>query len=228
MERAFDATGDALPEYNSHGDVVTRYWRRLVEERPDFQFSVFDGAEPLVVGHTLPLRWDQTIDDLPAGIDGAVQRGFDEDDANVLCALLIEVAPARQGGGLSRLALESMAAVAREHGLDALIAPVRPNWKERYPLTPIERYVEWRREDGLLFDPWMRVHERLGARILKPEPRSLRITGTVAEWETWTEMAFPESGEYVFPRGLSVVAIDRAADVGAYWEPNVWMLHAWE
>jgi hypothetical protein len=228
MERAFDATGDALPEYNSHGDVVTRYWRRLVKERPDFQFSVFDGKEPLAVGHTLPLRWDQTIEDLPAGIDGAVQRGFDEGDANVLCALLIEVAPARQGGGVSRLALGSMAALAREHDLGALIAPVRPNWKERYPLTPIERYAAWRRADGLLFDPWMRVHERLGARILKPEPRSLGITGTVAEWETWAELAFPESGEYVFPRGLSVVTIDRDADVGAYWEPNVWMLHAWE
>ena len=189
---------------------------------------MFDGEEPLAVGHTLPLRWDQTVGDLPAGIDGAVQRGFGEGDANVLCALLIEVAPAKQGGGLSRLALESMAALARTHGLDALIAPVRPNWKDRYPLTPIERYAEWRRADGLLFDPWMRVHERLGARILKPEPCSLGITGTVADWETWTEMAFPESGEYVFPHGLSVVAIDRDADVGAYWEPNVWMLHAWE
>ena len=50
----------------------------------------------------------------------------------------------------------------------------------------------------------------------------------MADWETWTEMAFPESGEYVFPHVLSVVAIDRDADVGAYWEPNVWMLHAWE
>ena len=38
-------------------------------------------------------------------------------------------------------------------------------------------------------------------------------------------MAFPESGDYVFPRGLATVAIDREADVGRYWEPNVWMVH---
>ena len=31
----------------------------------------------------------------------------------------------------------------------------------------------------------------------------MRISGTVAEWEEWTETAFPESGEYVFPRGLA-------------------------
>jgi hypothetical protein len=144
----------------------------------------------------------------------------------VLCALVIMVPAAVQGRGASRLALQGMIAIAREHGLEALIAPVRPNWKDRYPLTPIERYAEWRRDDGLLFDPWMRVHERLGAEILKPEAESLRITGTVGEWEAWTDMAFPESGTYVFPGGLAPLEVDREDDVGRYWEPNVWMRHA--
>jgi hypothetical protein len=133
---------------------------------------------------------------------------------------------ALQARGASRVTLEAMIAIARRHGLEALIAPVRPSWKERYPLTPIERYAGWRRDDGLLFDPWLRVHERLGAETLKPERRSLRITGAVADWEAWTGLALPESGEYVFPGGLATVAIDREADVGRYWEPNVWMRHS--
>jgi hypothetical protein len=57
--------------------------------------------------------------------------------------------------------------------------------------VPIERYATWRRADGLLFDPWLRVHERRGATILTLEPRSLRITGTVAEWEEWTGKSYP-------------------------------------
>jgi hypothetical protein len=118
-----------------------------------------------------------------------------------------------------------MVSIARKHGLDMLIAPVRPSWKVRYPLVPIERYAGWRRDDGLFFDPWMRVHERLGGIVLRPEPHSLRISGTVPEWESWTGMAFPESGEYVFPGGLATVEIDRDEDLGRYWEPNVWMLH---
>jgi hypothetical protein len=118
-----------------------------------------------------------------------------------------------------------MLAIARAHGLLSLIAPVRPSWKERYPLMPIERYAAWRRDDGLPFDPWMRVHERLGADVLRPEPESLRITGAVEEWESWTAMAFPESGEYVFPQGLAPLTVDRESDRGSYWEPNVWMLH---
>ena len=61
--------------------------------------------------------------------------------------------------------------------------------------------------------------------MLKPEPQSLRITGTVAEWEEWTQMPFPESGDYVFPGGLATLEIDRERDAGRYWEPNVWMVH---
>jgi hypothetical protein len=71
----------------------------------------------------------------------------------------------------------------------------------------------------------MRVHERLGARTGPSLPRSLLITGTVEEWQLWTGMVFPESGEYVFPEGLSTLAVDREADLGTYWEPNVWMIH---
>jgi GNAT superfamily N-acetyltransferase len=225
VERWWEATKDAFPEYNNHGDVLNRYWGRLVPERGEFQFFLADGDEPLVRACTIPLCWDGTVEDLPAGIDGAIARGFEGEDSNTLCALLAAVVPAHQGRSLSRLALEAMRDVAIAHGFGALIAPVRPSWKERYPLSPIERYATWRRDDGLFFDPWMRVHERLGAEVLRPEPQSLRITGAVAEWEEWTGLAFPETGEYVFPRGLAPLAIDREADLGSYWEPNVWMLH---
>jgi hypothetical protein len=201
------------------------YWPRLTEELPDFQFHILDGDDVVARARSIPVHWDGTVEDLPDGIDGAIARGFDEPGANTLCALVIMVPRNVQGRGASRLALQAMMAIAREHGFGALIAPVRPNWKERYPLTPIERYAAWRRGDGLLFDPWMRVHERLGASVLKPEPQSLRITATVVEWEQRVGMAFPETGEYVFPGGLATLAVDRERDVGRYWEPNVWMLH---
>jgi hypothetical protein len=225
VEPAWEATSDAMPEYNSHGDVLNRYWGRLTEERPDFQFHLVDGEEIRARARSLPIRWDGTLEDLPAGIDGAIERGFEEEEANVLCALLISVPRSQRGTGMSGEALRAMIAIARAGGLERLIAPVRPSWKERYPLVPIERYASWRREDGLLFDPWMRIHERAGGTVLKPEPNSLRITGTVAEWEEWTEMPFPESGEYVFPGGLATLEIDRDKDAGRYWEPNVWMAH---
>jgi hypothetical protein len=121
--------------------------------------------------------------------------------------------------------IQRMGELGREHGLDALIAPVRPSLKDRYPLASIERYVEWRRPDGAHLDPWLRTHERLGAEIVKVAPQSMRIPGSVADWEGWTSMQFPETGAYVVPGALVPVEIDRERDEGLYVEPNVWMVH---
>ena len=226
LEPAWERTRDTLPEYNNHGDVLNEYWPRLTEERPDFQFHLIGNDDEILArARSIPIRWNGTVEDLPAGIDGAIARGFEEAGATVLCALVIMVPGDLQGRGVSAMAVRAMGEIARRHGLASLIAPVRPSRKERYPLVPIERYVQWRRHDGPLFDPWMRVHERLGASVLRPEPQSLRITGTVSEWETWTEMSFPESGDYWFPGGLATLRIDRPDQSGGYWEPNVWMHH---
>ncbi|OLD96560.1 MAG: hypothetical protein AUG80_14255 [Candidatus Rokubacteria bacterium 13_1_20CM_4_68_9] len=103
---------------------------------------------------------------------------------------------------------------------------VRPTLKARYPLAPMERYVTWTTDDGEPFDPWMRVHARLGAEMVRVAPCTLVIAGPIARWEEWTEMAFPESGPYVVPGALQPVLIDRARDEGRYEDPNVWMLHS--
>jgi GNAT superfamily N-acetyltransferase len=226
-ELAWERTHETFPEYNNHGDVLNLYWGRLDEERAAFQLYLVESGDVILARiQSLPLRWDGTLDDLPAGIDGAIERGFVETGANVLCAMVIAIPFDHQGRGLSSVALEAMRELAGHHGLGALIAPVRPSWKDRYPLTPIDEYLTYRRSDGLFLDPWLRVHERAGGVVLRPEPESLRITGTVAEWEEWTGMAFPRSGSFWFPGGLAPVAIDRGADVGRYWEPNVWLRHA--
>jgi hypothetical protein len=49
--------------------------------------------------------------------------------------------------------------------------------------------------------------------------------GAVQEWEAWIDLALPESGDYVFPRGLAPLTVDRDGDMCTYWEPNVWMIH---
>jgi hypothetical protein len=219
------------PEYNLHGDVLNQYWGELDVELPEFQFVLYDDAEDVVVaeGHTGPMVWDGREASLPAGIDLALELSFRQVRAgermNTLCALAAETPRDGRRRGLAVEILTAMRALAERNGLDHLVAPVRPSWKERYPITPIEQYVGWRRDDGQLFDPWMRVHERLGARVATPLPQSMRITGTVAEWESWTGLPFPESGEYVFPEGLAPLHVDREADYVSYWEPNVWMIH---
>jgi hypothetical protein len=104
-----------------------------------------------------------------------------------------------------------------------VIAPVRPTWKERYPLIPIERYMLWRREDGSHLDPWLRVHERAGGEIVAPAPESMVMEAPVADWEDWTGMRFPEDGTYVFPGALAPLEVRNG--IGRHVEPNVWVRH---
>jgi hypothetical protein len=131
----------------------------------------------------------------------------------------------RQGGGLAGKTLTALRERATAAGLQHVIAPVRPALKSRYPLTSMEAFARWCRSDGLHIDPWIRTHQRLGATVLAPAPRSMIITGTVAEWEDWAAMAFPQTGQYVVPGALDLVTIDREQDLGTYAETNLWMRH---
>ena len=106
-----------------------------------------------------------------------------------------------------------------------LVAPVRPSLKQLYPLTPMERYVTWTRADGAFFDPWLRVHQRMGAEIVRVAPKAMVVTDTVARWEEWTGLRFPESGSYIVAGAFQPVKIDVRRDVGRYEEANVWMRH---
>jgi hypothetical protein len=103
-----------------------------------------------------------------------------------------------------------------EGGVDAV---VQARFAEEPPAT-------WRRPDGTHLDPWLRTHERVGAPIVKVAPESMRVLGTVAEWEEWAGMTFPETGSYVVPGALVPIEVDRERDQGLYVEPNVWMVHS--
>ncbi len=121
--------------------------------------------------------------------------------------------------------IRAMLSLAAEHHLESLVAPVGPILKHLYPLTPMERYVQWKRADGSPFDPWIRVHWRLGAEQLCVASRTAICIGTVADWEEWTGMSFPESGPYIVPGALQPVEIDRERDIGRYEDPGIWMRH---
>ncbi|MGH3393801.1 MAG: hypothetical protein ACRDPO_03840, partial [Streptosporangiaceae bacterium] len=212
---------DVWPEYNQHGNHTGRYFGELFPRYAHLQVLFTDRRSDQIIGRgrTIPFRWDGTLESLAAGIDAVgIQAVTEPGPPTALSALAAEVAADYQGGGLSGLIIMAMAGVARQHGLGPLVAPVRPSWKDRYPLIPIDRYARWQRPDRLPFDPWQRVHARLGATLLRTEPRSMDINAPVADWEAWTQMAFPDDGEYTFPGGLAPLTV--TGDTGAYWEPN--------
>lgn len=218
-------------EFVHHDPVCEEHWPRLGAVFPDFQFVGYDEAQGqfLAVGHTVPLHWSGVDAELPDGVPDALRRAFAERSGGVgataACALLAGVQPSARSTGLSAEVLTHMKRIARVHGLPWLLAPVRPNLKSRYPLTPMERYAQWRRSDGRLFDPWLRTHERLGARFAGIGTHGNVFRGTVAEWEQWTGLALPESGLYIVAGALEPLHIHHDRDEGVLIEPNAWMVH---
>ena len=226
MERRYEElTKPTFPEYMNNNEPGNLYWGRLYTDFPDFQVALVDGDDLLAEAHAVSLPWDGTPKDLPSGWDEGFVRGMTSDRPHTaLMAIAISVAPSQQGRQLSSRMIRTFTDNARAAGLtNGVIAPVRPTWKERYPLIPIGTYIEWRREDGTHFDPWLRIHERVGGEIVAAAPRSMVIQAPASDWHEWTDMAFPSDGEYVFPGGLSTLVVEDG--IGTHVEPNVWMLH---
>lgn len=206
---------------------------RFAVEAPGHQVLLLDADDQLLgFGASVPLGWDGTVAGLPAGWDGAVtaaadllDRVGDGTSANTVCALSITLAPGATGGGLAGRMLEAIKAAAAGIGATTVIVPVRPVLKTRHPRTPMAEFLTWRTDDGRDFDPWLRLHRAAGGEVLGIADPSMTVTGSIADWQRWTELPLSGSGEHLIPGGLSPLVIDRQAGTGVYREANVWVAH---
>ncbi|HEX8629691.1 MAG TPA: hypothetical protein VF755_16110, partial [Catenuloplanes sp.] len=202
----------------------------LVRAVPDHQVLLLDAADNVLgVGLSVPVDWDQTVDGLPAGWDGAVRAGAELLDrgghADAVCGLSVTMTPDAAGRGLATHLVGALRAAAAQAGAVALLAPVRPLLKARYPLTSMGRYLSWRTADGEAFDPWLRLHLRLGGLQVGIAAPSISVTGSIADWQDWVDMPLPGRGEYIIAEGLVPLVVDQNAGTATYREPNVWVVH---
>ncbi|MFN2198561.1 MAG: hypothetical protein ACK2UW_20745 [Anaerolineales bacterium] len=223
------------PEFLRYGDAD--HWDALFSTFAAQQILLLDndehpvdeGEHLIAAGHCVPLVWDGTLEDLPESINAIILRAIaarSHDQApNTISALAALIDPQYRGQGLSSLLIEAMKSVGQQLGCTNLIAPVRPTWKSRYPLQSMEQYASWLRDDRAPYDPWIRVHWRLGAEQLCVAPSTLKVYQPIPRWQDWTSMIFPEDGNYIVPGALQPVRIDQAAGMGYYDDPNVWMRH---
>ena len=221
---------DAFPAFITADLEAKKYIGRVREWFADLNIILVDeNAVPVATGWGVPIRWSGELADLQAGYTDTTRRAVEgrergeAPDTFVICGGIVSRNRARQG--LASGLITALRDLAPAAGCGRVIAPVRPTLKPSYPLTSIDTFAGWTREDGAPLDPWLRTHWRLGGRIIATAPVSQTMTGTVREWEGWTGMAFPSTGEYVIPGGLSTLRIDRGKDLGNYVEPNVWVRH---
>lgn len=233
-QEAAAAFRERWPEFVFHDEVPKRYIPRVQEHFRAYDILLLDDAggagKVAAGGWGVPLRWDGTVEDLPGGYDDALVRAVEGHESgerpDTFSFMAAAVASEYDRQGLATAVLTELIGRAKADGIERAIAPIRPTSKHRYPNVPMSEYATWSREDGLSVDPWIRTHQRMGATILGPAPESMRVEGTVAEWEEWTGMLFPASGDYVIPDALDLLRVDREADRAVYREENLWVRHA--
>ncbi|KAF4769043.1 hypothetical protein N7455_008869 [Penicillium solitum] len=160
---------------------------------------------------------------------------------NALSAISITVRPDRRSLGLAEAMIQAMKQTAINKNLDILVVPLRPTRKSEFPSVDMADYITWPQlpatpDRVLPFDPWLRKHIRLGGRIIKVAPTSMRVEGRIADWQHWTRCdewrTLPEKFDsdllYVevqFPGGLVPLCVFVEEDRAVYIEPNVWLYH---
>ncbi len=226
----YQITKDLWPKFMFHDPISNKYWKKLFSLFPNYQYSLKSNEEIIGVGNSLPLYWNKEFNQLPErGWDWALEKGIEDKNKNVepntLCGLQIAVAKDYQNKGVSTFLLKEMVSTAKEYNLNNIIIPIRPSLKSIYPLSDMEDYITWKKEDGLPYDPWLRVHLRFGGEIIKICHEAMRIKGSIEQWEKWTNLRFFENGRYVVKGALNPIKMDIENDVGEYIEPNVWILH---
>lgn len=225
------ALGDIGAEFMQHDPVATLVRAtRLARRWPDYFLVVLDGDVPVARAVSVPVEYPAAArPELPDhGWDGAIlwaaQDALDERPCSALIALDVQVAADRRGTGLAAIALSGLGERARSLGLRGPFVPVRPTGKVRCPELPMREYLSRRRPDGLPEDPWLRTHERLGARLCKVAPFAMTITGTLADWTAWTGRE-PVDCPNLVEGAIAPVLVSRQQDLGVYVEPNVWLEH---
>ena len=221
-----ETNGKSWAEFLLHWNCSA--WSHLFSTFAEYQVLLLDDNNKLMAyGHTMPIYWDQKLIDIPDNLKILIENGIESINKgikpNILLALAAVVSPEYKNNGLSAEIVKAMKKLSLEKNYDSLIVPVRPTLKSKYPLIPIKNYAYWKREDGLAFDPWLRVHDKLGGEILKTAEVSMIITGKVKEWEEWSKMKIPESGKYIIEGALNPVEIDCEKDIGTYTDPCIWV-----
>jgi GNAT superfamily N-acetyltransferase len=231
-DQAADISDVSWPEFMLHDSIANEYWHELFDRFSEYQFALLDteNNRMAAMGNSLPFCWEGELSDLPEGgwdwvFLKAVEDHTNGVTSNIQSAIQIAMHPDYQSQGLSTKMVQAMRGIAKSKGFKHLVAPVRPNQKSKYPLISIDDYLQWRNEEGLPFDAWLRVHVRAGAKIIKPCHQAMTIRGSHADWESWTGLKFPQSGEYYIPKALNPMQMNVEKDEGIYIEPNVWLVH---
>ena len=219
---------DGWPAFMGADPVANALMWRVAHEFPELcVVGTEDDGSVVARGRAVPFVGRERLPD--GGLDRVLVWAFNDRQRGrtptLASAIEIAIDSGHKGRGLSHRMVAALREAVRAAGFPALVAPVRPNHKDRDPTASMADYVSRTRDDGLPVDPWLRVHVRAGARVIAVAPASMVMVGSLAEWREWTGLPFDRTGEVIVPGALVPVRCVVEHDHAFYVEPNVWMRH---
>lgn len=223
---------DSWPAFMTQDIISDVFWSALYDTFSEYVLVATHGGEAVARGLSVPfaLHAPGRGELPPDGWDRVLVWAFSDHKHGItpdtVSAIEINVDKPHQGKGLSAQMVAAMRDNARRLGFSTLVAPVRPNAKHHEPAAPMSEYAFRTRDDGLPVDPWLRVHVRAGAEIVKIAPTSMTIAGSLDEWRKWTGLPFDTDGPIEVTGALLPVECRVTHDYAVYIEPNVWVRHS--
>jgi len=203
MEALF---AEGFPKFITADLAVKECIGRVRDYFPHLDVMLVDESDkPVATGWGVPISWLGDVADLPSSFADVLRRAIEVHDSGldantfVICGAVVD--PGRKGSGTATELIRALSSTGQAMGMTRILVPLRPTRKHLYPLFSIEDYASWVRDDGLPFDPWLRLHVRMGARVISLAREAQTMTGTIQDWEEWTGISLPVSGNTSFRKG---------------------------
>lgn len=210
--------------WQAEGSTGTDYF-------PELHLLAFVDGHMAATIDGCPMHWDGDPGTLPpGGWTEMVQRAHlfragrgDQSEPSWVGAIGTSVLPEYAGLGLARQLLQGLKAEVVARGYEGMAAPVRPVLRPYTPWTTLREYASLRLPDGRHFDPWVRIHESLGAQIEAVADASARFRGSRQQWEEWLDVKLPDNGRFALPGTIGPLQMRDGA--GELREESLWLIH---
>ena len=196
------------------------------------------GAHSRLLAHgiTTRIRWSGAASDLPRGWQGAVRRSYERSfiqttpPADTLVGLFITVEDEFRSQGWAARVLMEMKALAARAGLQRLVIPLRlpTRYAREYAEMPFTEFATLKRPDGEYLDHWLRLHVRLGGRIVGTSTTSHQHAMHIADFEQQFGVSVPANGGAMLVQHNGEwfrAAVEPALECAVINEGCVWVEH---
>lgn len=224
--RISELEDETFPTFLNEEPIWQNNQADIMHTFANYHYLVLDEAGNVVGANiNVPLAWSGDPHDLPS-YNELLELCLAQHKAGLkptaLVGILGAVAPEYQGKGLAKLLMKTNTQTQRKYGFSYYLSPIRPAIKQLYPNYSLETFLSWRMSEGDLIDSWLNFFRKAGATELGIARDAITMEAPLEQWEQWTGITFPATGQFIIPGGHQMLNVDVSRNTGTYSEDHLW------